>query len=224
MPDLVFSVSNREKKEKAKNLIKREKIPAVIYGPGRENMDIMLDKSNVLKHLNRIAETTPITLKLDGNEMHGFLKGAQRDKITDNIIHLDFYIPSEGHKMEIHIPLTFVGEPAGIEHGGVVQEIITDLPVQTLPKDIVETIEVNVEELEIGDVIRVKDLDLPEGIKPLIDEDRAVYVVESPRSMTIEEEEELLAEAEEEEEMEPEVIEKGKEEEEIPEGEEEEKE
>ncbi|MEA2066204.1 MAG: 50S ribosomal protein L25 [Thermotogota bacterium] len=221
MPDLVFSVSNREKKEKAKNLIKREKIPAVVYGPGRENMDIMLDKSDVLKHLNRIAETTPITLKLDGNEMHGFLKGAQRDKITDNIIHLDFYISSEGHKMEIHIPLTFVGEPAGIEHGGIVQEIITDLPVQTLPKDIVETIEVNVEELEIGDVIRVKDLDLPEGIKPLIDEDRAVYVVESPRSMTIEEEEELLAEAEEEEEMEAEVIEKGKEEEEIPEGEEE---
>jgi large subunit ribosomal protein L25 len=220
MPDLVFSVSNREKKEKAKNLIKREKIPAVVYGPGRENMNIMLDKSDVLKHLNKIAETTPIKLKLDGNEMHGFLKGAQRDKVTDNIIHLDFYIPSEGHKMEIHIPLTFVGEPAGIEHGGVVQEIITDLPVQTLPKDIVETIEVNVEELEIGDVVRVKDLDLPEGIKPLIDEDRAVYVVESPRTMTIEEEEEMLAEAEEEE-MEPEVIEKGKEEEEIPEGEEE---
>ncbi|MGC9383309.1 MAG: 50S ribosomal protein L25 [Kosmotogaceae bacterium] len=220
MPDLVFSVSNREKKEKAKNLIKRGKIPAVVYGPGRENMNIMLDKSDVLKHLNKIAETTPIKLKLDGNEMHGFLKGAQRDKVTDNIIHLDFYIPSEGHKMEIHIPLTFVGEPAGIEHGGVVQEIITDLPVQTLPKDIVETIEVNVEELEIGDVIRVKDLDLPEGIKPLIDEDRVVYVVESPRTMTIEEEEEMLAEAEEEE-MEPEVIEKGKEEEEIPEGEEE---
>ena len=159
MPDLIFSISNRGKNEKAKNLIKQEKIPAVIYGPGRENMDIMLEKSDVLKHLNKIAETTPITLKLDGKELHGFLKGAQRDKVTDNIIHLDFYIPAEGHKMEIHIPLTFVGEPAGIEHGGVVQEIITDLPVQTLPKDIVETIEVNVEELEIGDVIRVKDLD-----------------------------------------------------------------
>ncbi|AKI96887.1 50S ribosomal protein L25 [Kosmotoga pacifica] len=213
MHELTLTVEPRSKEVKAKDLLKTGKIPAVVYGPDVEPFSISLYKVDIMKHINHLSETTVITLVMEENgerkEIHGFLKAVQRDRVTDSVIHIDFYVPAKGHKMEIHIPINFIGKAKGVEKGGILEHVMTELPVEVLPKDIVDSIDVNVEHLDFGDVLRVKDLPLPEGIKPLLDLEETVAVVEAPRAAIVEE----VVEAAEEE-VEPEVIEKGKKEEE----------
>ncbi|MFA7427838.1 50S ribosomal protein L25, partial [Mesotoga sp.] len=160
--NLVAEPRNGEKK--AKILVNQGRIPAVVYGPEMETISISLDKVEVLRIMNRVAETTSIVLSLDGKEYRAFLKGVQRDKVTDSVMHLDFFIPSSGHKMELHIPIKLKGTPIGVEKGGIVDHIINELPVSVLPKDIVEEIVVDVSSFDVGHVLRVGDLEIPEGI------------------------------------------------------------
>ena len=210
MHEINLVAEPRNGEVKAKNLLIEGKIPGVIYGAEMETISISLDKVEVLRIMKRVAETSSIVLTLDGKEYHAFLKGVQRDKVTDSVIHLDFFVPSSGHKMELRIPIRLVGTPMGVEKGGIVDHIVNELPVSVLPKDIVEEIVVDVSSLDVGHVLRVKDLDIPEGIKPLLDDEDAIMLIALPRVAKEVEEEE----AEElEEGVEPEVIKKGKKEE-----------
>jgi large subunit ribosomal protein L25 len=109
--------------------------------------------------------------------------------------------------MEIHIPIRLNGKPIGIEKGGIVEHIINELPVSVLPKDIVESIDVDISSFDVGKILRVKDLPIPEGMKPLVDGEEPVLVIELPRAARGAEVEEA---PEEKEETEPEVINKGK--------------
>jgi len=213
MHELTLAVEPRSKGVKAKDLLKVGKIPAVVYGPDVEPLNISLNKVDVVKHINHLSETTVITLTMKENnekkEIHAFLKAVQRDRVNDAVMHLDFYVPAKGHKMEIHIPVNLIGKAKGVEKGGILDHIITNLPVEVLPKDIVDSIDVDVTHLDLGDALRVKDLPLPDGIKPLLDLEETIAVIETPRAALVEAVEEV-----EEEEVEPEVIEKGKKEEE----------
>ncbi|SSC11653.1 50S ribosomal protein L25 [Mesotoga infera] len=211
MHEINFVAEIRSGETKAKNLLNQGKIPAVVYGPEVETFSVSLDKVEVLRNINKIAETTSVILSLDGKEHHVFLKSVQRNKVTDAIIHLDFYSPSKGHRMEIHIPIRLNGKPIGIEKGGIVEHIINELPVSVLPKDIVESIDVDISSFDVGKILRVKDLPIPEGMKPLVDGEEPVLVIELPRAARGAEVEEA---PEEKEETEPEVINKGKKEEE----------
>jgi large subunit ribosomal protein L25 len=211
MHEINLVAEPRNGETKAKILVNQGRIPAVVYGPEMETISISLDKVEVLRIMNRVAETTSIVLSLDGKEHRAFLKGVQRDKVTDSVIHLDFFIPSSGHKMELHIPIRLKGTPIGVEKGGIVDHIINELPVAVLPKDIVEEIVVDVSSFDVGHVLRVGDLEIPEGIKPLLDDEDAIMLIALPRAAKEVEEEEV---EELEEDVEPEVINKGKKEEE----------
>jgi large subunit ribosomal protein L25 len=109
--------------------------------------------------------------------------------------------------MHIHIPLHFVGKPKGVEKGGLEDIIHHELPVEVLPDKIVEHIEVDVSQVDLGESLRVKDIQLPEGIKVTLDPEEVIMTIIAPRVS-----EEVVEEVTEEEE--PEVIGKGKEEEE----------
>ena len=211
MHEINFVAEIRSGETRAKNLLNQGRIPAVVYGPEVETFSVSLDKVEVLRHINKIAETTFVVLSMDGKEHHVFLKSVQRNKVTDAIIHLDFYSPSKGRRMEIHIPIRLSGKPIGIEKGGIVEHIINELPVSVLPKDIVESIDVDISSFDVGKILRVKDLPIPEGMKPLADGEEPVLVIELPRAARGAKVEEA---PEEKEGTEPEVINKGKKEEE----------
>ncbi len=215
MQQISFETRLRDTGKKAKHLLEEGKIPAVVYGPAIEPIPVALDKTEIVKVMNSLGGTSMVTLNLeDGKvkrQIKGFVKAIQRHRVTDAIVHIDFYVPESGHVMDVDVPINFIGRPAGVEQGGVLEKIVIYLPVTVLPQDIVERIDINIEHLEIGDVLRVKDLDIPESMKVHIDLDEAIAVVEAPRAIIVEEEEE--EEVEEEEGVEPEVIEKGKKEE-----------
>lgn len=215
MQQISFETELRDSRTKAKHLLEQGKIPAIVYGPAIEPLTVMLDRSEIMKFVNTLGGTSMVTLNLeDGKarrQIKSFVKAIQRHRVTDAIVHIDFYVPESGHVMDVEVPINLVGKPIGVEQGGVLEKIITYLPVSVLPQDVVERIDVNIEHLEIGDVLRVSDLEIPASMKIHVDSDQVIAVVEAPRAITAEEEAE---EAEEEEEgVEPEVIEKGKKEE-----------
>lgn len=215
MQQISFETELRDARTKAKHLLEQGKIPAIVYGPAIEPLPVMVERSEIMKVVNTLGGTSMVTLNLeDGKatrQIKGFVKSIQRHRVTDAIVHIDFYVPESGHVMDVEVPINMVGKPVGVEQGGVLEKIITYLSVSVLPQDIVERIDVNIEHLEIGDVLRVSDLEIPGSMKIHVDSDQVIAVVEAPRAITAEEEAE---EAEEEEEgVEPEVIEKGKKEE-----------
>ncbi len=210
------SLTAQLREERGKRPVRRLRrsgmIPGVIYGPGQEPIPVKLKRNEVEKVFHHISETVPIELELeDGRKLRVFLKSVQRSKTTDEIVHIDFYVPMKGHLMHTRVPIKYTGKPIGVERGGMLEILVEELPVEVDPDKIVDHIEVDISELGLGESLHVRDLDLPEGMEPMIDEDETLVTIIVPKGLTVEEEE---VEEQAEEEVEPEVIKKGKKEEE----------
>ncbi len=189
-------------------------IPATAYGPGLETpLSLSLDKRAFMKLFKSITESTHLTLVIkdeSGKEIKkvsAFLKMVQYDKVTEEVKHVDFYVPEAHHKVRINVPVKILGKAIGVEKGGLLEVIHHELPVETLPDKVPEVIEIDVTSVGLGETIRVKDVKLPEGVKIDLPEDDVVVVVEIPRGLETEETPVST-------ETEPEVIKKGKKEEE----------
>ncbi|ACB09635.1 MAG TPA: 50S ribosomal protein L25 [Thermotoga sp.] len=215
MVSLEARVREVKGKREARRLRRSGEVPAVVYGPATEPIPVKIKRSVLEKIFHTISEATPIQLIIkddQGNtvaEKTVFLKMVQRDKVSETVVHLDFYEPTKGHRMRINVPLKVVGKPVGVEKGGFLEVFHEEIPVETDPDKVPQEIEVDVSSLDLGDVIHARDLKLPEGVKCLLEEEEAVVSVLVPKEVAIEE-----ATEEEEEAAEPEVIKRKEEEEE----------
>jgi len=181
-------------------------LPGVAYGPDFEPVNIKMEKVVFVSLSKKLTNTTPINLiikKENGEtvEKLTYIKHVQRHKVNDSPISLDFYVPSAGRAMNIEVPLSFEGEAKGVEMGGMLEIHVENLLIEALPKDIPETLVVNISELEVGEYIKVSDLNVPEGIKVLASEDEVLVSVQAARKAAETEEE-----TEEGEESQPEVL------------------
>ncbi|AEH50922.1 50S ribosomal protein L25 [Pseudothermotoga thermarum] len=199
-------------KRPVRRLRKQGFIPGVVYGPDVEPINIVLEANQFKKLVGKISESVPIKLVLEREGktevFDVFMKKVQIDKVTDEILHIDFYKPAAGRTMKINIPVKIVGKAIGVEKGGILEVMRNEIPVETLPTAVLEYIEVDVSNLDVGDSLHVGDLKLPEGMKTLLSKDEVVVTVLSPAG---EEEETSVSQAAP---TEPEVIKKGKKEEE----------
>jgi large subunit ribosomal protein L25 len=182
-------------------------IPAVLYGPGLETQSIQLQTKETTRLLNGISGSTLIHLVLDGKEYQVLLREVQRDSIRLDILHVDFYAVPPDRLIRVHVPLVFSGVSVAVrDFGGVLVHVISDLTVECLPKDLVNTIRVDLGALmKIGDAIAIKDIELPSGIKVLMDLHENVVTVTAQAA-----EEEVVAPVSAVATPEVEVIEKGK--------------
>jgi large subunit ribosomal protein L25 len=220
---LTLNATKREDLANSSTKTNRKKgnIPGVFYYRGIPSIPIYVKDVN-LHPFVYTSEVNIINLVIEGqsNPYNCILKDIQFDPISDKPVHFDLLGISENEKIKIEIPIRLVGAPVGIKDGGVIQHSIHKVEIECFPKDIPSHIEVNIENLKIGDGIKVGDIEV-----------KNFEVIDSPDSMivavvppTIEKEPEVApAEGEVAAEAgitEPEVIAKGKKEEE---GEEEEK-
>ncbi|MCX7653893.1 MAG: 50S ribosomal protein L25 [Fervidobacterium sp.] len=190
-------------------------IPAVAYGPGIEKpLSLVLSKADFLKIFKHITESTPLTLVVvDENgkkafEHLAFIKMVQYDKITDELKHVDFYIPEAHHKMKINVPVEVVGKAIGVEKGGILEVIHHEVPVKALPDKVPEVIKIDVTSLDLGSTLRVKDVVLPEGVEIDMDDEDVLITIVVPRGLEVETTTATTTTTE------PEVVKKGKKEEE----------
>lgn len=206
-------------KQASRRLRRLGSIPAVVYKKGKEVLPIKVDNMELFQVLHTSAgENVIITLKITEGTKESksaksktvIIKEIQYEPIKGDILHLDFNEISLTEKIAVNVPIEIKGEPKGVKaDGGILDHPVRELQVECLPINIPQRIEVHVEELKIGDSIRVKDLVVPAGIKVLTDPELTVLSVMPPHV------EKPAEEVAEEEIAEPEVIREKKPEEEI---------
>jgi len=159
--------SRSESNGKAKKIRTTGFIPAVIYGFGKANKNIKVKKHDFEKVFAIAGEFNLVDLSIDEAKSEKvIIKDVQRNGITDNIIHIDFYQVDMTKKITTEIPLNFIGESKAIKDlGGTLVKNMDTVEVECLPGDLVSHIDVNISKLEFFDqFIRLHDLVLPNGI------------------------------------------------------------
>ena len=176
------------KKSEVKSYRTKGYIPAEIYGKGRENAHVYLNRKEVL---NRPHGNFLINIKLEGEEEPRIciLKNVQYNYLGDEPIHVDLYEVTFGVELDVEVPVELIGTPKGLEFGGLLEQHLHYITVRTVPRKIPEKIEVDVSNLDVGDVLHVSDITPPEGVKIMSHPEEVVAVVLEPEVQTVETEE-----------------------------------
>jgi large subunit ribosomal protein L25 len=166
----------------ARKLRAAGKIPGVVYGPGKEPTPVALDPRSLERvlHGSGSGMNTLIDLDVAGLRRTVLVKELQRDPVRGAWLHADLYEVDLEKPIKVDVPLHFVGKAKGIEFGGILDHAVRELEILCLPRAIPDSIEVNVEALEIGQSLHVRDLQLPEGVTLLSDPDLTVASVLLP--------------------------------------------
>jgi large subunit ribosomal protein L25 len=161
-------------------------IPAVLYGPHTSPESIGIGVQEFRKVMKGIhGHNVLVDLEIDQggkvNNRLALVQDVQHHPVADMVLHVDFREVSATEKFRSAVQIRAVGEPAGVKNnGGVLEAIIHEVHVQCLPKDLPEAIEVNVELMEIGASIHIRDITPPAGVELLDDPDRTVFIVAAP--------------------------------------------
>ncbi len=160
-----------------KNLRKNGNIPAVVYGHGQPK-HIAVSEREFEKKFHRVSENTIITLIEENKELCDVLiKDYQEDLMTQRIKHIDFYEVEKGKKLKTNVPVVVKGNSVGVKAGGLMEQLMHDIEVECIPSDIPEKIVVNIDNLDIGQSIHIKDLAKIDGVKFMGQEDSVVVHV-----------------------------------------------
>jgi large subunit ribosomal protein L25 len=189
------------------------RVPAVVYGHGRDPQPLSINTRELERLLDHIAaESTVIDLDIDGKGARTLIREIQRHPFKRQILHVDFQELVAGEKITVNVPIILVGVPDGVRmDGGILDQTMRELEVEVDPSNIPNHIDVDVTKLMIGSSVHVRDIKLPEGLESMDDGDATICVVSAPRAAI----EETAAAAEgAEATAEPEVIRAKKEEDE----------
>lgn len=189
----------------AARLRRAGKLPAVLYGHRIEPVTLSLDCHAVEMQLAHGAHL--INLAMEGKEQPCLIKDVQYDHLGSKLVHVDLARVDLSERVKVHVPIELRGHPKGVHDGGVLMHELASLEVECRVSDIPESIRVEVADMELDQVMHVKDLVLGEGITATSDPEAVVAMVRMPAAKAA-----AIAEVIEGEptEAEPEVIAKGK--------------
>lgn len=170
-------------KNQARRLRRSGKIPAILYGPKTQAVALELDKKDFStrvallegSHLVRLKSSVPALA-----EKVALVKEMQFHPISGDVTHADLYEVDLAAKIQVQVPLRFVGKAAGVTRGGILQPIVREVEVECLPMDIPGFFNVDVSALDIGDSIHVEEIQMPEGVALVFESNFAVVTVVTP--------------------------------------------
>jgi large subunit ribosomal protein L25 len=196
---LAANIRSNKGKTANQKLRQSGNIPAVLYGPRGNIMLEMEEEStrHLLEKMTGMHELVPITVtdsaSGDSWTAQVVLREVQKHPYRHLLTHLDFWELPVAKEQLVRIPIEVTGESPGVKGGGVLQMVVRDIPVYCLPADIPSLIELDSSKLEIGDSIRIQDIELPAKVSHSTEENYAVISIVG-RSK---EEEEEISEGEE---------------------------
>lgn len=164
-------------------------IPAVFYGPKAASTAITVNGPEFMKVWRQAGESSVITLSGEGEDHDALIHDISKDPVKDTVTHVDFYVIEKGKKVQVAVPLEFVGESAAVKTlGGVLLKVMHELEIEAMPKDLPHSIEVDISSLVDFDAqIKVSDIKLPAGVTSEIDADEVVALVSAPKEEVEEE-------------------------------------
>ena len=211
-----YRVQAKQREGRGKNDARRARregmVPITLYGGGGETVAAVAPLRDLAAILRSEAgRNTIFTIEVEGvGESEVMFNDRQIDPVKGRLIHADLTRLVKGQKIEVTVPLHLTGEPIGVkEKQGVLEQIIREIDVRCQPRDIPDSIDVDVSNLDVHDTLHVSDIKVGEGVEILTDAEHVIATVG-----IVKEEVAAPVPVEGEEPAEPEVIGKGKKEEE----------
>lgn len=167
-----------QSKQETKKLRAEGMVPCVLYG-GKEQVHFSTPAMS-LKGLVYTPNAYTVDLKIDGQDYRAIMKEIQFHAVTDKIQHIDFLEMDDEKEVVIAVPVKTTGNSVGVRAGGILVNKMRKLKIKALPKDLPDTIEVKIDNLNIGDQVRVRDMELP-GVEFLDSPSGVVTAVKSTR-------------------------------------------
>lgn len=191
-----LSAEVRSTSQKLSEVRAGKRVPAVVYGHNFDNVVISIDNSEFLRTFRKSGESHIISLDIAGKSVDVLVHEVQREPVSGDFLHVDFFAITKGEAVHTNIALNFVGKSAAVASGAILEESIKELEVKCLPKDLVDGFDVDLSVLkEMGDSIRVSDLTIDAKYTVLANADDVVVAAAKPAKV---EETEEVAEASEE--------------------------
>jgi large subunit ribosomal protein L25 len=200
-------------KNHARRVRRDGKIPAVVYGAGKDSVPVTVDPRVVTRILNsETGHNTIFDLALNGETAKAMIVDWQYEPIKGRLLHIDLKRIALDKVLRVSVPIELIGEAAGVkQEGGILEQMLREVEIECLPADIPSHIDVDISHLTFGKVLRVSDLPHSDKIKFLTDENQPVAHVTSVKEEVVATPE-AAAEAAATGPVEPEVIKKGKQE------------
>jgi large subunit ribosomal protein L25 len=168
----------------ARALRRENRIPGVIYGDGKEPLSVILDAKYVnLEYKKGHMFTSLCDLEV-GKDKHLVLaRDVQLHPVTDNVLHVDFLRVTPKTKLTVSIPVKFLNDAIcpGIKEGGVLNVVLWEVELTCQATDIPDHIDVDLSAYNMGDVIKISNIKLPQGATPAEKRDFTVASINEPR-------------------------------------------
>ena len=167
-----------------KNLLDKGLIPGIIYGKGTEPKKIAFDNKALQKLMHSKGFYTKIlNIEVDGKKEKVLPKALQYHPVTDKLIHLDLLKIQENTKVTVEVPVEFLNQDVcpGLKKGGVLNIVRRTIELICNASSIPEILEFDIAETDIGDSLKISNINLPEGVQPTIrDRDFVIATIVSP--------------------------------------------
>lgn len=164
-------------------------VPAVIYGPNTQPINVLADEILIRKYTGHKFESTIFSLKSDDsklNAMSVILRDIQVHPVTRRPLHIDFYAPDMNKPVRVNVEIRLEGKPAGLADGGVLEHMMRDIEIEVRPNDIPEFITVDVSHLGLGGAVHVSDVKAVAGIRVISLPTLTIATVHTPREQSVE--------------------------------------
>ena len=165
------------------------KVPAVLYGRGLDPVAVAVDRMSLIRAFKTDAgRNVLIDLEVDGNTHLTLARELQKDPVRGTILHVDFLKIARDVEIEVDVSIHVVGDSPGVKEGGVIEHHIWSVHLACLPGNVPERLDADISKMVIGDMLRVSDLKIPEGVTILTAPEEAVLGVIVPQILKVEEE------------------------------------
>lgn len=149
----------RDLEIKVKILRKSGFVPAVVYGHHLDTLNIQIKQDVAVKFSQIQSVGSKVILKIDGEEYLTLFKEFQRDPLNGKINHIDFHALTAGEKVKVKVPINYMNKDS-LERDTVLQEQMREIEISTLPKFLIDHIDIDISNYSLGDSIFVSDLEI----------------------------------------------------------------
>ena len=186
MDELLIQAEPRVALRKKTRALRRSGItPIHVYGRGQDSLALQADTYDLVKALGAAGRTSPLTVKVGGDEHFVMVNEVQRHPVTERLLHVDLLRISRTERIHAAVPLRFEGESlAAREEGALLSEDLHEIEVEAMPMDIPHEITVDVSVLTAPDsAVRAGDVSLPAGVDLVTDPEALVVRVVHQRGV-----------------------------------------
>ena len=199
--DLIAEIREDQGKGASRRLRHNGKVPAIIYGAGRPPRQLAFDHNRVLQQLeNESFYSSILNIKVGDKSQAAIVKDIQRHPAKPRIMHMDFQRIVADEKIKMNVPIHYLNaeESEGVRvGGGSVSQLITDIEISCLPKDLPEYFEVDIIALGLNEMLHLSDIKVPDGVEiPQLaqgpENDHAIVSINVIKAVAIEEDVEAV--------------------------------